>query len=246
MSIKNTKIVIKKLLGDSVINKIILFKCKVIFIKNKLQGSIYNDFFFYPFNIFKPMPKTSLAMMKKACDILNSLEVNYFLADGTLLGIYRDNRLIPHDFDIDLSVVYPVDVKAIERKFKLNGFKIGRKAIAFGKIQQLCFFTDNQDLLDITFYTIINDYAYCFCEKDFYFKHRAHHYHKKIPHQFDHYTFNIPNDTEFWLEEVYGESWRIPKTSKPQDWREGGGVEYLAAVPFDGDFKKLSKQIGVQ
>ena len=40
----------------------------------------------------------------KICDILDKLNVNYFLQTGILLGALRDNSLIKWDWDIEISV----------------------------------------------------------------------------------------------------------------------------------------------
>lgn len=37
--------------------------------------------------------------------ILENFNVNYFLEGGTLLGIYRENRLLPWDSDVDISIL---------------------------------------------------------------------------------------------------------------------------------------------
>jgi hypothetical protein len=232
------KQITKKIIGKKNISKLRRAKLKLVFKINQLLHKDFNDFFFFPINTSRPMPKTSLSTMRKAAEIFKSLNIPFSLADGTLLGVYRDNRLIPHDTDIDFSVVYPVDALIIERELLKNGFKLGRKVVAFGKVQGLGFYTAEEDLFDVMFYTIIGHNAYCFCENDCYFKHAAEHYSNLIPYVFNEYTFHIPQYPDKWLEHVYGEHWRTPKSNKPNDWREGG-VEYLAAVPFDGSFKKL-------
>jgi hypothetical protein len=236
------KQLIKKLLGEKNIIKLRHAKLKLVFKKNQLLNKDFNDFFFFPFNSCKPLPETGLSTMKKAADIFKSLNISFSLFDGTLLGVYRDNRLIPHDTDIDFSVFYPADASLIEQEFTKNGFTLGRKVMAFGKVQVLVFYTDNEELFEVLFLTVIGDNAYSFCENDFYFRYALEHCNNLIPYVFNEYTFYIPQNTEKWLEHVYGENWRTPKSSKPNDWREGG-VEYLAAVPFEGSFKKLLLEI---
>lgn len=44
-------------------------------------------------------------MLKSVCSILNNCEIEYWLEGGTLLGIIRENRLLPWDNDIDLSIM---------------------------------------------------------------------------------------------------------------------------------------------
>lgn len=214
---------------------------KIRNIRNKIRNRInfnkkYTDYFYFPFNTSQPLPPDAVEVMKKGCNILDKLGIKYTLADGTLLGVIRDNKLIPHDTDIDIAVLHPVDALKIERVFKRNGFKVGRKAAFKGVVQQLVFYSKSQCLFDIIFYTQIGDEVYNFCEKDFYFQHHAHHYENIVPHKFEEHIFYIPSDVEKWLEATYGD-WKTPAGSKPSNWREGGN-QYLTAVPYDGDIDK--------
>ena len=40
----------------------------------------------------------------KACKILDTNSINYWICNGTLLGIIRENRILPWDHDIDIAV----------------------------------------------------------------------------------------------------------------------------------------------
>lgn len=215
---------------------------KVNFHLEIISGKEYVDFFMFPFDPNTPMPASAFEVMKKGVSILQDLNVPYSLADGTLLGVFRDNRLIPHDTDIDVTVLYPVDTKKIEDTFIKNGFTIGRKVVAMGKVQQLIFYSPDRVLFDIIFYTKIRDDVYAFSEKDYYLKHQADHYENLASIELNGLLLSIPQHTELWLEHVYGRSWKTPKAEKPNDWREGG-VEYLTAIPYDGDVKKLIRSI---
>lgn len=201
----------------------------------------YTDYFNFPFDPTTPLPPDAIDVMKKGCKLLEDMGVKYFLADGTLLGVIRDKKLIAHDTDIDVAVLHPVNAKKIEKVFKKNGFKVGRRAAFKGKIQQLVFYSPSNCLFDIIFYTKINDEVYNFCERDFYFKHHYHNYEVAVPHEFEGHTFYIPSDVENWLESTYGD-WKTPTGNKPKDWREGGN-QYLTAVPYDGDIKNLLNEL---
>jgi len=218
-------------------------KARVISIlKHFLNRNSYCDYLYFPFDISKPLPSSAVDVMKKGCGLLTSLGLDYCLADGTLLGVVRDNNLIPHDTDIDVTVMHPVDTKKIEKEFLKHGFKIGRKVIALNKAQQLVFYSPDKVVFDIIFYTKIGKHVYAFCENDFYLRHDSSNYEKFIPCVFKGYTFYIPFNAEVWLEHVYGVNWKTPKTSKPNDWREGRN-EYITAVPYDGNVQALNKKI---
>ena len=55
---------------------------------------------------------------------LNEHEIQYWLTDGTLLGLIRENRILPWDSDLDLGI-WKVDVSIPEiiRIFNENGFQ---------------------------------------------------------------------------------------------------------------------------
>jgi hypothetical protein len=206
------------------------------------RSNEYFDFLVFPFEINKPMSSSAFDIMKKGVSILEKMDIEYCLADGTLLGIFRDNCIIPHDTDIDVAVLHPVNTLGIERQFKRNGFKVGRKVVVDKKVQQIVFYTQDEVLFDIIFYTKIGTNVYAFPESDFYFKHLSNHYEKFVQKSFKNYDFYLPQYTELWLEHVYGKNWNIPKSTKPNDWREGGN-EYLTAVPYSGNTLELIKKI---
>jgi hypothetical protein len=46
-----------------------------------------------------------LYVFKAMVDLLNELGITWFITDGTLLGWYRNRAMIPHDYDLDISVM---------------------------------------------------------------------------------------------------------------------------------------------
>ena len=193
-----------------------------------------DDYFSFPFDLMKPLPDCAFDILKEGCDTLDSLGVPYCLADGTLLGIYRDRKLIPFDRDLDIAIIHPVDASAIIRAFAERGFQIGRCVEVYGQAQQIVFYKHSV-VFDILFYTRHDEVVATFSEADYYFVHPYDHYLKFDSVVYCGRLFPVPNRTEDWLCRVYGEDWRTPRTAKPADWREGGGSEYLAGIHFDGD-----------
>ena len=62
------------------------------------------------------------------CDILCKAGVNYKVIFGTLLGLYRDGDLIPHDMDMDIAIQrsdVPKLIKALDT-LKGEGFSVVR------------------------------------------------------------------------------------------------------------------------
>lgn len=62
-------------------------------------------------------------VLAASTSILNELGVFHWLEFGTLLGVYRDGRLIAHDTDVDLGLFLGEDTKRIEQGFLKHGFK---------------------------------------------------------------------------------------------------------------------------
>ena len=58
---------------------------------------------------------------KTTINIFNKLKINYWVCQGTLLGIIRDKSLIPWDPDIDLAVTEKdFDKDLVEKMMKRN------------------------------------------------------------------------------------------------------------------------------
>lgn len=214
---------------------------KIRAIRDKLDGA-YDCYYNMPFEFPKPLPPSSLEALKKGCDILKKLNIDFCVSYGTLLGIYRDNSLIPHDSDIDIEVVYPVNIDKIEKEFIKHGFKVCAKVKTGAKVRQLAFYTDDEVVFDISLYEKIGSNVYCFHEPDLYFKLPAKFYDKFLPFDFNGYTVYTPNMPEEWLKFTYGKNWNIPKSSKPQDWHEEED-EYGMAVRIEGKMHKEIRKI---
>lgn len=70
--------------------------------------------------------ESSIHVFQIFCNILNELEVNYWITNGTLLGVVRDKTLIPWDSDADF-IVKNLDFPTIEKlvtKLEQNDFTI--------------------------------------------------------------------------------------------------------------------------
>lgn len=47
---------------------------------------------------------TAVKMMKATAQILDKIGIKYVLEAGTLLGVVRENRLLPWDNDVDFTI----------------------------------------------------------------------------------------------------------------------------------------------
>ena len=64
------------------------------------------------------------AVLFKIVDILEDNHIDYWLTDGTLLGVIRENRILPWDSDVDIGVwKSEVSVSDLISLLEKNGFR---------------------------------------------------------------------------------------------------------------------------
>lgn len=89
--------------------------------------------------------------LKEVIYLLNTSKINYWLCQGTLLGIIRDNELIPWDHDIDIAVWKQ---KGLKEKFKKimkeNNYQLKNKYVINDDL--LTFIKNGGREVDINFY----------------------------------------------------------------------------------------------
>lgn len=187
----------------------------------------FQHFFDIPFDTTSPLPNDALPTLQSLCELLKSIDAEFFLRDGTLLGIVRDGRLIPHDSDIDVGVVGLGKSREILSLLKTYGWKLGQSVRFRGQYWHLTFTTETQCIVDITFFRTHQEGLYCFAELDHFFF-----YPKNLMTGFSSLTlggfhYPIPEKPEDVLAFTYGDSWRIPR-GKKLPWRE---ETYGVALP---------------
>ena len=86
-------------------------------------------------------------------NILNNNKIQYWLCHGTLLGIIRDNELIPWDHDIDIAVWDSNNLKGKLKKIMTeNDYKLKEKYLIEDDL--LTFLKDGGREVDINFYQV--------------------------------------------------------------------------------------------
>lgn len=146
--------------------------------------------------------------------ILGKLDYMFFVDAGTLIGIYRDGRLLKRDMDVDMGIVVKdqSDVLKIREFLINNGFvlKIKFSVPGVGFIQDafdydgirvdMCYFLESDKttycyvlyednkIIRMTFSKISSIRCYSFGEQE----------------------VRIPSDSDKYLEERYGKNWRVP------------------------------------
>ncbi len=169
-------------------------------------------------------------LIVKVATILDKNNFDYTLDGGTILGIVRENRLLPWDNDIDFSILNPKkeSVDTILKILKTKGFRIRLRyfekdyapyfkkgGVRMIKIRNKKFFglLKGNVCLDIfvkyqhedNFYWLIGNNVIKSVPKSFY------EVSDKI--KFQNYSYPIPANTEEYLSYRYG-NWQEPK----KDW----------------------------
>ncbi len=142
----------------------------------------------------------------------------WWLSAGTLLGIYRDGRLIPHDTDIDVGVDgEDISVFEIAQDLADSGFKLIRTVIYGDKPMQVAFIDTNEVIFDIYFFYKDKDYSYNYSPAGYMHKPlKFTNFLKEI--SFNNHLYPIPNFTAEYLKYRYGD-WEIP-AEKKINWEE--------------------------
>ena len=161
--------------------------------------------------------KQCLQDMKK---IMDSNNQEFFLAWGTLLGCYRDNKFISYDGDIDIGILEDkFNIAVIDKVLKSKKFKLHKK---YGgqktKNLEYTFKHSNGVKIDIfIYYKIKEDFYYtstfnCLCSKrkDGFCK-WGRHIRGFTETEFYGHKYLIPANTSEHLIDSYGEDFMTPK-----------------------------------
>lgn len=188
-----------------------------------LNKDIFVEYHSFPFDTNQKMPNGAEKVMKECCDVLKSLDLNYRISDGTILGIYRGGKFIAHDNDIDVEIIGDDKVERIEKIFKNKGMSLGRKAIYKGKVHQIIYYTSDYIIFDIVIWhpNAKDGKLYNYSERGYERVQDAKYFQKdKLDFiEFKGDKYPIPTPIEEWLVMRYGNDWKTPKTYKG-DWKE--------------------------
>lgn len=158
-----------------------------------------------PFGNYNNLPMDhdlAIVDLFDVCYMLDTNNVTYRLLFGTMLGLYRDNKLIPHDADMDIVVRYSDQQKLCEcvQKLEKNGFKICR----YTRDVLLTVFRNNV-YIDIYLFKNAGSKFKCAVyelnENDF----------KETSElEIDGYVFYTIPDPESFFKKYYGGDWKTP------------------------------------
>lgn len=178
-----------------------------------------SEFHYFPFDINKPMPPGAAKLMDRLCGALEDLGVHYRITDGTVLGLYRDKRYIPHDNDLDIDVLECADPAAVHRRMRSMGMHLGRRVYRNGQLQQLAYYSDDEIIFDMAFWHREKDKVVNFEEPGYRREQPAAYFTELGSLHWSGRTYPVPADLEGWLAFRFGHDWRTPKRSK-DDWKQ--------------------------
>lgn len=103
------------------------------------------------------------------CSLLNDHKIEYCIDSGTLLGLIREEKLLGHDLDIDISIHESQQMKLIElmSQLKKNGYKC-RILSFYGKKYKYKFWISTEKrVIDINIFRETPDKKYYICPQPF-------------------------------------------------------------------------------
>lgn len=190
---------------------------------------------------------TARKMLRDVCRILDENNIPYTLEGGTLLGIIRENRLLPWDNDMDLTITDNNLDKLIKIRYKfwLAGYRtrirkskkdmphFPKGSVRLVKIQTRFLLLKGYSLLDIFVKKKVEDkYFWTVGIKQPVLKSApSHFYDDLIKHEFDGYKYSVPEKYEDYLAYRYGD-WKTPV--KEYDFKKD---DKAIVNKTDGDIK---------
>lgn len=161
--------------------------------------------------------KNGAYVLLKINEILVREKIMFWLDFGTLLGIYRDGKLIKNDIDIDIAIFYSDYADKTKEVLTKNGFKFIRR-LETTKDDCQCLeetYRMKNINVDIFYYHTKEEFAFCHLfplnangTRDVREIRMSKFKLTKIT--FLDNIFYIPDNTELRLKETYGDQWQIP------------------------------------
>lgn len=154
------------------------------------------------------------SVIAKIHEVLTMSGHTFFVDAGTLIGIYRDGKLLKRDMDVDMGVKInsQEDILKIRELFKSNGFKLNIifETPSNGVIQDA--FDYNGIRVDMSYFVTNqnNDICYILYDDNKIAKMTFSKIENTSSFKYKNQTVNIPIDSDLYLEERYGKTWRKP------------------------------------
>ncbi len=146
-----------------------------------------------------------------ASELLNKNKIDFLIVFGTLLGLYRDGKIIEYDNDTDFAV-FNKDRELINDvlngdDFKSSGFSVIRKT------NELISIIRKNLYIDLYIFSNENDKNKYWCYD--YFLMNSEIENKQLFKNDFAENIYAPGNIEYYLERHYGEDWKIPQKGFP-------------------------------
>lgn len=189
-----------------------------------------------------PQRQTVVRNLIDAGEVLRSLGIDFWLTDGTLLGYFREGDLIEHDLDADLGLSIGDYSDDIIPSFKRVGFDLKYVLGEKKRGLELSFIRDGVKV-DLFFFYRESGRLWHGAWRGFDKGRRR----NLIKYYYEPFElkeveflggrFNIPADTEKYVETKYGKDWRTPV--RDWDWAMGPANAVATDVVLDENRKKV-------
>ena len=155
-----------------------------------------------------------LEFMNYLLDFLDSYNIKAFLDGGSLLGLYRDGKLMDYDKDTDIGIVVNdnndvlniIKILSVNENFilpKINSLNLSKKILSISISDK-----QNSVITDIFFYYKENNFLYSGLSTalgNFTWKYSAF---DLIKIKFNNKEYYAPSNIELYLTELYGTNWK--------------------------------------
>ena len=172
--------------------------------------------------------KIAIRMMKKVARFLDTIRVPYILEAGTLLGVIREDRLLPWDNDVDLTISREYEEKLLKNLWRLR-LKFLKVRVRYYKKDIKYFKKGELRIIKIKNLNLRRGWRYDVV-MDIFIKTRIEDQHvwteglnppvlksvpaefldNRISYKFKGKEFSVPKDNIRCLDCRYGKNWRIP------------------------------------
>lgn len=201
----------------------------------KYKNNLFLSHYSYTTKLHTNEAENLIDFLNDVCETLKSMEVNYWLEGGTLLGAIRDKKLIPWDHDLDIGLLFESEkkskkiVKVLKNKFKVKALSFPEYDdiwqlgdIRLLKVYKNKYIKSKTDpCLDIFFYykgeldDIGPVYKYVVWNRNAYHPEKFLNNLKRA--ELEGIEFPVPGLYEEFLEAKYGADWKTPK----KEWNVG-------------------------
>lgn len=152
--------------------------------------------------------------LKMVQELFEAYDKKFFMDMGTLLGIYRDHKLLKRDMDIDTAVYLDTDEQIADfQQYLVNHgciHTLSFKSKSIGVFQDAFYWDGTR--IDVCYYRNDGEKDACFLmyDVDKIVKLTCTKVEKTTKIPFGGSMVNAPEDVEQYLADRYGKNWRVP------------------------------------